>query len=247
MSDINNIIISCCKLSKYFIDNNSDTQSKTKQKSDKLNKSDKLEILKNINLQVKSGEQIAIIGSSGSGKTTLLNILAGLDFPSSGEVIIDNQNIFALSEKQQAKIRNSKLGFIYQFHHLLPELTALENVMLPILISGENPKQAKAKAQELLNNVQLKDRLHHKPSTLSGGEKQRVAVARALVMNPKCVLADEPTGNLDQHTAKNVMQLLQDLNKKYKTSLIIVTHDLSIANNMDHIYEMVAGDLIKKK
>ena len=184
------------------------------------------------------------IGSSGSGKTTLLNSLAGIDKPTSGEVFVNLENLFAQSEKQQSIIRNRFFGFIYQFHHLLPELSALENVMLPCLIAGLTNKQAKQKAVELLEKVGLTDRLTHKPGLLSGGEKQRVAIARALVMSPKCVLADEPTGNLDQKTAQEVMQLLQQLNRDYKTSFIIVTHDLAIAKKMDRILEMKSAKLV---
>ena len=209
--------------------------------------SDKLEVLKNINLEVKAGEQIAIVGSSGSGKTTLLNSLAGLDAPTSGEVLINNISIFNLSEKKQAELRNKFVGFVYQFHHLLPELTALENTMMPLLISGSDINYSKNKAIEILEKVGLNNRLTHKPGLLSGGEKQRVAIARALVMEPKCVFADEPTGNLDQSKAEIVVDLLQDLNKKINTSLIVVTHDMEIAKKMDRIFEMQSGCLIEIK
>ena len=187
---MNDIILNCKSLNKYF--SNVDGISGQGQK---------LEILKDVNLEIKSGEQVAIIGSSGSGKTTLLNTLAGIDRPSSGEVYLDNKSLLKLSENEQARTRNHFLGFIYQFHHLLPELSAQENVMMPLLISGMSKKNAKVKAIEILTQVNLQDRLNHKPGLLSGGEKQRVAIARALVMNPKVVFADEPTGNLDQKTA----------------------------------------------
>ena len=221
------IILSAKKLSKSFSQNFS-----------KNNKANKLDIFKLVDLDIKEAEQVAIIGSSGSGKTTLLNTLAGLDKPTSGHVYINSKDLFKQNEKQQAQLRNHFFGFVYQFHHLLPELNALENVMLPCLIAGYTNKQAKQKAVELLTKVGLAERLTHKPGLLSGGEKQRVAIARALVMSPKCVLADEPTGNLDHKTAQEVIGLLQQLNKDYKTSFIIVTHDLEIAAKMDKVLVM---------
>jgi lipoprotein-releasing system ATP-binding protein len=233
MSDI---ILNCKNLNKAF----SKVEGDNKKHQDQ-----KLEILKDVNLEIKSGEQIAIIGSSGSGKTTLLNTLAGIDKPTSGEIYLDNKSLLKLSEKEQARARNLFLGFIYQFHHLLPELSAQENVMMPLLISGVSKKDARIRAKEILTQVNLQDRLNHKPGLLSGGEKQRVAIARALVMNPKVVFADEPTGNLDQKTAKQVIALLKDLNKRFKTCLIIVTHDLQIAKDMDRVFEMQAGGLVE--
>ena len=232
MSDI---ILKCDNLKKSF------TQSSDKSSSDKL------EVLKDINLEVRAGEQIAIVGSSGSGKTTLLNSMAGLDSPSSGEVLINNVSIFKLSDRKKSELRNNFVGFIYQFHHLLPELTAIENVMMPLLISGADKKTSTQKSKDILDKVGLSHRLNHKPGLLSGGEKQRVAIARALVMDPKCVFADEPTGNLDQDTAKTVISLLQDLNKNLNTSLIVVTHDMEIAKKMDRIFEMKSGCLIENK
>jgi lipoprotein-releasing system ATP-binding protein len=233
MSDI---VLNCKSLNKSY----SSVESKDSVSTQKQ----KLEILKDVNLEIKSGEQIAIIGSSGSGKTTLLNTLAGIDRPTSGDIYLDNKPLLKLSEREQANIRNHFFGFIYQFHHLLPELSAQENVMMPLLISGMSKKDARDKSKEILTQVNLQDRLNHKPGLLSGGEKQRVAIARALVMNPKVVFADEPTGNLDQKTAKQVIDLLKDLNKKFKTCLIIVTHDLQIAKDMDRVFEMQSGGLV---
>ena len=233
MSDV---FLKCIDLHKYYV----------QASEDSIEGNSKLEVLKNINLEVRSGEQIAIVGSSGSGKTTLLNSLSGLDSPTSGEVLINNISVFSLSEKQQAELRNKHIGFVYQFHHLLPELTALENTMMPLLISGADISYSKQKSFEILDKVGLNKRLNHKPSLLSGGEKQRVAIARALVTEPKCVFADEPTGNLDQSKADIVIDILQDLNKKLNTSLIVVTHDMEIAKKMDKIYEMKSGCLIKK-
>lgn len=216
--------------------------------SQKLSKSyrdgtSKVDVLKGIDLSVSHGDRIAIIGPSGSGKSTLLHLLGGLDKPSSGEVAINSVNWQNISEKQRCQLRNRHLGFIYQFHHLLPEFTALENVTIPLLLSGMDVKNAEHQASEMLDNVGLKPRLDHKPAQLSGGERQRVAIARALVHQPNCVLADEPTGNLDQTTAAKVFELMLDLNKKMNTALVIVTHDLQIAKRMDRVLVLHEGTL----
>ena len=202
-----------------------------------------LHVLNNISFSLEHGETSAIIGSSGSGKTTLLNILGGLDKPTSGQVMLNDVDVHKLSEKQRCIVRNKSFGFIYQFHHLLPEFTALENVAMPLLIKGTSIKQAKQRAEEVLDNVGLKKRIHHKPSELSGGERQRAAIARALIHQPECILADEPTGNLDRKNAEQAIELIIDLNKQYNTSLVIVTHDLKIAERMDTIYTLEDGVL----
>lgn len=202
-----------------------------------------LHVLNDISFSLEHGETSAIIGSSGSGKTTLLNILGGLDKPTSGQVMLNDINLHKLSEKQRCIVRNRNFGFIYQFHHLLPEFTAMENVAMPLLIKGTSVKQAKQRAEEVLDNVGLKNRIHHKPSELSGGERQRAAIARALIHQPECILADEPTGNLDRKNAEQAIELIIDLNKQYNTSLVIVTHDLKIAERMDTIYTLEDGVL----
>ena len=202
-----------------------------------------LHVLNDISFSLEHGETSAIIGSSGSGKTTLLNILGGLDKPTSGQVMLNDINLHKLSEKQRCIVRNRNFGFIYQFHHLLPEFTAMENVAMPLLIKGISVKQAKQRAEEVLENVGLKNRIHHKPSELSGGERQRAAIARALIHQPECILADEPTGNLDRKNAEQAIELIIDLNKQYNTSLVIVTHDLKIAERMDTIYTLEDGVL----
>lgn len=200
-------------------------------------------VLKEINLEVHRGEQIAIIGPSGSGKSTLLHLLGGLEKPSVGEVSLMEENIWQCSEKKRCQLRNRALGFIYQFHHLLPEFTALENTEMPLLLSKNSDKDAREKAKTILEKVGLSQRLHHKPAQLSGGERQRVAIARALAMNPACILADEPTGNLDQKTAENIYSLLLELNQTFHTSLIIVTHDTKLASRMDKIFHLFEGRL----
>jgi lipoprotein-releasing system ATP-binding protein len=192
-----------------------------------------LEVLRQISLQVKRGEQLAILGSSGSGKTTLLNLLGGLDLPSRGRVIIAGQDLAEVDETERGRLRNLYLGFVYQFHHLLAEFNALENISMPLLIGGYSRKDALQKSQIMLERVGLLDRASHKPSELSGGERQRIAIARALVTEPACVLLDEPTGNLDRNTALTIQALMSDLNEKLDISYIVVTHDESFADTLD--------------
>lgn len=204
----------------------------------------KIEVLKSINLQVEPGEMISIVGSSGSGKSTLLHLLGGLDVPTRGEVILNDMKLNGLGEKDKCRLRNKFLGFVYQFHHLLPEFTALENVGMPLLIRGEEIKVIKEKATTLLEQVGLKDRLEHKLAELSGGERQRVAIARALVTEPLCILADEPTGNLDPSNAERVLNLFFDLQKTHKTSVIMVTHDLKIAARAQRVMQLQNGTLV---
>ena len=204
---------------------------------------DDLHVLNNINFKLNIGETSAIIGSSGSGKTTLLNILGGLDKPSRGQVLLNDIDVHKLSEKQRCIIRNQHFGFIYQFHHLLPEFTALENVSMPLLINGGSVDEITKRAEKVLEDVGLEHRIHHKPSEMSGGERQRAAIARALIHQPDCILADEPTGNLDRKNAEQAIGLIIDLNKSYNTSLVIVTHDLKIAERMDTVYSLEDGVL----
>ncbi len=200
-------------------------------------------VLSDVNLRVAAGEQIAIVGSSGSGKTTLLNLLGGLDLPSAGKVFIADKDIALLTETERGLIRNKYLGFVYQFHHLLGEFTALENVCMPLLIAGVGSDTAIEKSRVILHKVGLQDREEHKPSELSGGERQRVAIARALVTEPQCVLLDEPTGNLDRHTAVGIHQLMMDLNQSLNTSFIVVTHDESLADSMQRKLTLANGTL----
>lgn len=205
----------------------------------------KLQVLKGVNLQVHAGEQVAIMGRSGSGKTTLLQLIGGLDLPSAGDVLINGQTMANLPELRRAQIRNQQLGFIYQLHHLLPEFTAQENVAMPMLIAGVAPRAAMQAAAELLVEVGLSERKTHHPGTLSGGERQRVAIARALIMDPACVLADEPTGNLDRDNAEHALDLMQRLSRERSTTFIVVTHDLELAQAMDVIYQLDDGVLRK--
>jgi lipoprotein-releasing system ATP-binding protein len=202
-----------------------------------------VQVLRDVSLVLAAGQSLAIVGASGAGKSTLLHILGGLDRPVAGEVLVDGVSLWGMKPKERSRVRNSTMGFVYQFHHLLPEFTALENVAMPLLIRGESVRSAAEKARDLLGKVGLTDRLTHKPGELSGGERQRAAVARALVGNPRVVLGDEPTGNLDERTADHVYGLMLDLNQEFRTSLLLVTHDKRLAARMDRQLELRMGCL----
>lgn len=225
----NNIVLKCTNIGKSYRDGSLNVQ-----------------VLKNLNLEVKEGEGISIIGSSGSGKSTLLHILGGLDKPSEGKITLMNRDISDMSQRKLGELRNNYLGFVYQFHHLLPEFSALENVMMPLLISKKNKAEAETQAADMLEKVGLKQRILHRPSELSGGERQRAAIARALVTRPKCLLADEPTGNLDRKNAQNILDMMMDLKTELNTSLIVVTHDDELAMRFERVMTMQDGRLQDK-
>lgn len=200
-------------------------------------------VLNDVSFSLNHSELVAIVGSSGSGKSTLLHLLGGLDQPTSGEVFIKGQSLQHMSADKLAKLRNENLGFVYQFHHLMADFSALENVMMPMLIGKQNKKEAQARAEEMLSAVGLQHRISHRPSALSGGERQRVAIARALVNNPALVLADEPTGNLDRKTTESIFELIQQLNQEQGTAFLLVTHDLTLAEKLNRCLVMQDGKL----
>ena len=207
--------------------------------------SNQTSILSNLRLDVKSGESIAILGPSGCGKSTLLNLIAGLDTPSSGDVLINNSNITKLNEQDRTELRANTFGFVYQFHHLLNDFSSVYNVAMPLLIKGVDKESAIAQSEKLLTRVGLENRLNHKPSELSGGERQRVAIARAMIVEPDCLLADEPTGNLDAKNAKDVLELILELDENNTSSLVIVTHDQDIAKKMNRTLTLSNQQLIE--
>ncbi|KAF3977287.1 MAG: lipoprotein-releasing ABC transporter ATP-binding protein LolD [Methylococcales symbiont of Iophon sp. n. MRB-2018] len=225
MSDA--IILQCQQLTKHFQQGDLD-----------------VEVLKGVDLSVTAGERVAIMGASGSGKSTLLHLLGGLEKPTQGKVILDGENINEISTSRLSRLRNQSLGFIYQFHHLLGEFSILENVAMAVLIGGASVKVATEEASKLLDRVGLGHRLQHKPGELSGGERQRAAVARALINRPKCILADEPTGNLDSKTAEQIYQLMLELNQELGVSFLVVTHDQSLAHRMDRVLQMEDGMIV---
>lgn len=205
--------------------------------------SQKMQVLKNVSFSMNTGELVAIVGSSGSGKSTLLHTLGGLDQPSEGQVFIKGQSLQQLRSNKLAQLRNQNLGFVYQFHHLMADFTALENVMMPMLIGNQNKSEAKDRAEKMLQAVGLSHRITHRPSALSGGERQRVAIARALVNNPALVLADEPTGNLDQKTTESIFDLIKQLNHEQNIAFLLVTHDLKLADKLSRRFVMADGVL----
>lgn len=223
---MNEVVLRCQQLSKTFAQGGH-----------------KLTVLAGVDLEVRAGEKLAIIGVSGSGKTTLLNLLGSIDTPTSGKVFIKGLDVSALGSREQDRIRNQSLGFVYQFHHLLGEFTAQENVAMPLIIARLPYNECLQRAADLLTRVGLKERLTHRPAQLSGGERQRVAIARALVNNPACVLMDEPTGNLDRQTAQTIHDLIRQLNEQLHTSFVLVTHDISLAARMDRILNLEDGRL----
>jgi lipoprotein-releasing system ATP-binding protein len=202
--------------------------------------------LDNANLKIRKGEFVAIVGPSGSGKSTLMHLIGLLDTPSSGTLLIDNHDVTKMSDKERSEMRNRMLGFVFQYHHLLPDFTALENVMMPLLIAGKNKKEAEQIAEKLLKEVGLEDRMDHRPGELSGGQNQRVAVARALSCSPAIVLGDEPTGNLDTKTGNLIYELLRRLNKEYNQTFIVVTHNEDLASKADRIIRLIDGKIIDK-
>lgn len=222
-------------------------EGKNLVKEYKISKDKTLQVLKNINISIYEGEIISIVGPSGAGKSTLLHLLGTLDKPTSGEILFENKNVFSLNGDKLSKFRNSKIGFIFQFHHLLPEFSALENVAIASMISGRSLKEVSGKAKSYLEDVGLGDRLNHKPSELSGGEAQRVAIARALINSPAVILADEPTGNLDTQNSEDVMKLLFDLRGKYNRTFVIVTHNEKFASMTDRTLHMVDGKIINNQ